>query len=89
LLVFAVVDLRSSLDHPHGDAIETFIRGEDADRFIARVKRDDPQLASHLRVVERELEAGAQLTHATLTASTRGPSPGRRRAAPRRPSGLL
>jgi hypothetical protein len=39
-------------------AIETFIRREDADQFIARVKRDDPELASHLRVVERELKAG-------------------------------
>jgi hypothetical protein len=60
LLVFAVVDLRSSLDHPLGDAVETFIRREDADQFIARVRRDDPQLASHLRVVEREREAGGR-----------------------------
>jgi hypothetical protein len=54
LLVFAVVNLRSSLDHPLGDAIETFIRREAADHFIARVKRDDPQFASNLRVVERD-----------------------------------
>jgi hypothetical protein len=60
LLVFAVVDLRSSPDHPVGDAIETFIRREDADQFIANAQRDDPQLAAHLRVVERELQAGGR-----------------------------
>jgi hypothetical protein len=42
VLVFAVVDLRSSLDHPLGDAIETFIRREDAERFIEEVRGDDP-----------------------------------------------
>jgi hypothetical protein len=45
-------------DSPLGDAIDTFVRREDAERFIAKVKRDDPLLASHLRVVELELEAG-------------------------------
>jgi hypothetical protein len=44
---------------PLGDAIDTFLRREDAEQFIARVRRDDPQLASHLRLVERELEAGS------------------------------
>jgi hypothetical protein len=56
LLVFAIVDLRPSLDHPLGEAIETFVRREDAERFIANVRRDDVQLASPLRIVERELE---------------------------------
>jgi len=42
LLVYAIVD-RSSSDNPLGDAIETFIRREDAEQFIARVKGDDPQ----------------------------------------------
>ena len=45
---------------PLGDAIDTFVRRAGAERFIARVNRDDPQLASHLRVVERELEAGGR-----------------------------
>jgi hypothetical protein len=34
------------------------VRREDAEQFIANVRRDDPQLASHLRVVERELKTG-------------------------------
>jgi hypothetical protein len=58
LLVFAVVDESLSPTSPLGDAIDTFVRREDADRFIAKVQRDDPQLASHLRVVERERDAG-------------------------------
>ena len=43
---------------PLGDAIETFIRHEDAKRFIEEVRGDDPELASYLRIEERELEAG-------------------------------
>jgi hypothetical protein len=55
VIVYAVVDESLSPTSPLGD---TFVRREDAERFIARVKRDDPQLAADLRVVERELEAG-------------------------------
>jgi hypothetical protein len=58
VVVFALVDLRSSLDHPLGDAIETFIRREDAERFVEEVRGDDPEFASYLRIEERELEAG-------------------------------
>ena len=43
---------------PLGDAIETFVRREDAERFIAEIRGDDPELARHLRIEERELEAG-------------------------------
>ena len=32
---------------------------KDADRFIEEVCSDDPNRASHLRMQERELEAGA------------------------------
>ena len=39
-------------------APETFIRREDAERFIEEVRRDDPELAGHLRIEERELEVG-------------------------------
>ena len=60
MIVDVVLDDRSSSDHPLGHAIDTLIRREDAERVIARVKRDDPQLASHLRVVERELETGGR-----------------------------
>ena len=38
--------------------IETFVRREDAERFIEEVRGDDPELASNLRTEERELEAG-------------------------------
>ena len=58
VLVYAIVDTRSSPDHPLGDAVETFVRREDAERFIEEVRGDDPELASHLRIEERELEAG-------------------------------
>jgi hypothetical protein len=37
---------------------KTFIRREDADRFIEDVRNDEPDLARRLRVEERELEAG-------------------------------
>jgi hypothetical protein len=56
--VYAIIELRSSPEHPLGEAIEVFIRREDADRFIDEVRGDEPELAAHLRVEERELEAG-------------------------------
>jgi hypothetical protein len=34
------------------------VRSEDAERFIEEVRGDDPELASYLRIEERELEAG-------------------------------
>jgi hypothetical protein len=58
LIVYAVIDLRSSPDHPLGDAVETFIRREDAERFIAEVRGDDAEMASYLRIEERELDTG-------------------------------
>ena len=60
MIVYAIIDLRSSPDHPLGDAVETFLRREDAERFIEEVRGDDPDLASHLRIEERELEAGGR-----------------------------
>ena len=39
---FVILDDRSSPDHPLGDAIETFIRREDAERFVEEVRGDDP-----------------------------------------------
>jgi hypothetical protein len=58
VIVYAIHNLRSSPDHPLGDAVETFGRREDAERFIEEVRGDDPELASYLRIEERELEAG-------------------------------
>ncbi len=39
MIVYLIVDLRSSHDHPLGDAIETFIRREDAERFVEETAR--------------------------------------------------
>jgi hypothetical protein len=33
---------------------------EDAERFLEEVRGDDPELASYLRIEERELEAGGR-----------------------------
>jgi hypothetical protein len=57
--VFVILDDRSSLDHPLGEAVETFLRLEDAERFIAEVRGDEPELAEHLRIEERELDASS------------------------------
>jgi hypothetical protein len=65
MIVYAVVDDALSPDFPLGDAIETFIRREDAERFVEEVRGDDPEVAAKLRIEERELEeAGAELTRA-------------------------
>jgi hypothetical protein len=36
------------------------IRREDAEHFIEKVRGDEPDLAEHLRIEERELEAGGE-----------------------------
>jgi hypothetical protein len=60
MIVYAVVDDSLSPTFPLGDAIETLVRSEDAERFVEEVRGDDPELASYLRIEERELEAGGQ-----------------------------
>lgn len=50
MLVYAVIDLRSSPDNPLGDALEVFIRHEDAERFIEEVLGDAPEVAAKLRI---------------------------------------
>jgi len=35
-----------------------FARREDAERFIAEVRGDDPEIAAKLRIEERDLESG-------------------------------
>jgi hypothetical protein len=64
LIVYAVIDVRSSPDHPVGDAIETFIRHEDAERFIEEVRGDNPDLASYLRIEEARFRRCAVETQA-------------------------
>jgi hypothetical protein len=60
-----------------GAELEVFVRREDAERFIEEVRGDDPELASHLRIEERELEAGGlnriQSAPAIERARVRGP----------------
>jgi len=55
--VIYVVDDALSPDFPLGDAVETFIRRKDAERFIEKVRGDEPDLAATSRIEERELEA--------------------------------
>jgi hypothetical protein len=57
VLVYAVVDDLSPT-FPLGDALDVFVRREDAERFIEEIRGDDPELAKPLRIEERELEAG-------------------------------
>ncbi len=58
VVVYAVLDETLSPTSPLGDAIDVFVRREDAERFIEEIRRDDPGLAEPLRIEERELEAG-------------------------------
>ena len=58
MIVYAVVDGALSPEFPLGVELELFILREDAERFIEEVRGDDPELASYLRIEERELEAG-------------------------------
>jgi len=58
VLVYAVVDDALSPDFQLGDALEVFIRREDAERFVEEVRGDDPEMAAKLRIEERGLEAG-------------------------------
>jgi hypothetical protein len=64
--VYVILDERSSATNPLGDAVETFIRREDAERFIEEVRGDDPELAGDLRIEEREFEAGGAELDAAL-----------------------
>ena len=58
MIVYAVADESLSPTSPMGDAIQTFIRREDAERFVEEVRGDDSELATYLRIEERELDAG-------------------------------
>jgi hypothetical protein len=57
-IVYAVVDDALSPDFPLGVELEVFVRREDAERFVAEVRGDDPEVAEKLRIEEQELEAG-------------------------------
>ena len=53
-IVYGVFDALSP-DFPLADALEVFVRREDAERFIAEVRGDDPQVTGKLRIEKREL----------------------------------
>jgi len=42
VIVYVIIDHRSSPDTPLGDAVETFLRREDAERFIERCAATTP-----------------------------------------------
>ena len=50
VLVYAIFNVRSSRDHPLGEAVETFIRREGAERFIEEVREDDSEFARWLQI---------------------------------------
>jgi hypothetical protein len=60
VIVHAVVDDSASSTSALGDAVETFIRREDAERFIEEVRGDESEVASQLWIEARELEAGGR-----------------------------
>jgi len=66
VIVYAIIGVRSSPDDPLSDGVETFIRREGAERFIEEVRGDKPEVVAHVRIEERELEAGG-LSKSLLT----------------------
>jgi hypothetical protein len=53
MIVYTVVDDALSLDSLLGDSLEVFIRREDAERFVEKVRGDDPEVAAKPRIKER------------------------------------
>ena len=60
MIVYAVVDDSLSPTTPLGDSPEVFVRREDAECFIEKIRADDARLAANLWIEERELEAGGR-----------------------------
>lgn len=58
-LRYVILDERSSAAKPLGDAVETFIRSRDAERFVEEVQSDDPRSRRNKLRTTSELEAGA------------------------------
>jgi hypothetical protein len=52
VLVYAVIDDSLSPTSPLGDALEVYVRREDAERFIEEVRGDEPERAEPLRIEE-------------------------------------
>jgi hypothetical protein len=66
MIVYAVVDETISPTSPLGNAIDVFLRREDAERFIEEIDGDEPELAELLRIEERELEASRRYSSLKL-----------------------
>jgi hypothetical protein len=60
VVVYAVIDESLSPAFLLGDALEVYVRREDAERFIEEVRGDEPELATSVRIEEPELEAGGR-----------------------------
>ena len=75
MIVHAIICVRSSSHHPLGDAIETFVRSEDAERFIEEVHGDDPE-ACELSADRGEGARGGrpELTRAALQSAEKARS---------------
>ena len=69
MIVYAVVDDALSPDFPLGDAVETFVRRGDAERFIEEVRGDDPEASVKLRIEERELDGNSSINSSPRFAS--------------------
>ena len=77
MIVYAIIDLRSGPDHPLEDAVETFIRRGDAERFVEEGRSDDPELTSYLRIEGREFEVGGRGVHSRTARGKREVTNGR------------
>jgi hypothetical protein len=58
VIVYAIVDRRSSHDFPLGVELEVFDPPRGRRAFVEAVRDDEPELPSYLRIEERELDAG-------------------------------
>jgi hypothetical protein len=56
LVMYSVAIPSAGRNHPFGEA--SFAHRDEAERFVERVRRTQPQLAASLRIETRELEAG-------------------------------
>ena len=55
-VLYAVIDDSLSPTSPVADSVDLFVRQEEAERFSEEVRGDDHEIATKLRVEERELD---------------------------------
>ena len=66
MLVYAVVDDALSPTFPLGDALEVYLRREDAERFIEEVRGDEPEVRRPC-VSRRESSRAGELNYLRLS----------------------